>query len=303
MATATVSNNAGVNINYGSSNYLTAFPDMFNSGLLNVGYFNNSFTNASQYGLAANYELGTGGYTGGDALLAGGNLTYNTSTHVLSGQLDSLAFGDELNGVTISGLGTTSTAMSLGSTDFTLSNLGLNSANGDDVHGILYGIMNGDETGLLNYLATHSVTFNGGNGADSYQGGSQADTLNGGSGNDTLAGGGGADIINGGAGVDTLAGGDGSDTFVFSAAAHSSTSAFDTITGFNADGGDIIDVSALGLSGGFGGANTVDGLWTTLVSGVRWVYADTVGNDGAADAAIRLTGATGSFSAADFDFV
>lgn len=300
MATATVTSNAGVNINHGGSNYLTSFPDLFNSSTLNVGYFHTGYSNADQYGLAANWELGTLGYTGGAALLATGDLTYNTSTHVLSGELDSLSFGQELDGVTISGLGTTSSTMSLGSTDFTLSNLGLDSANGDDVHGILYGIMNGDETGLLNYLATHSVTFTGGSGADAYQGGSQADVLNGGGGADTLSGGGGADTINGGAGVDLLTGATGNDIFVFTSVSHSTFANYDTISDFGT-GTDKIDLTAItDFWAGFGGTTaTGEGYWYATSGGNTFVYGDTDGNTANIEFAIRLTG-THALTASDF---
>jgi len=310
MTTATVNSSSGVNVNTGSANYIADFPGLFSSSLFNYGYFNSSYTNASQYGVAANLEVGTGAYTGGDAMLAEGNLTYSTSTHVLSGELDTLYFGDELNGVTVSGTGTTSTAMSLGTTEFSLTGLDLDSSQGDDVHGILYGMMTGDETALLNFLATNAVTFNGGTGADSYQGGTQIDTLIGGAGADTLLGGGAADVISGGngadilrgeAGADSITSGAGNDTFLFAALSESTTSTFDTLTTFNAINADashdLIDVSALDLSAFTGSTATANSIWYSSSAGK--LYADTTG-DTTADFAVAITTLNGTFDASDF---
>ena len=56
-----------------------------------------------------------------------------------------------------------------------------------------------------------SVTFNGGDGADTITGGDGNDILNGGAGNDTITGGAGNDTVDGGDGNDTLTGGPGVD--------------------------------------------------------------------------------------------
>ena len=59
-------------------------------------------------------------------------------------------------------------------------------------------------------------TLNGGGGNDTLEGGNGADRLNGGGGNDTLEGGSGADVLDGGGGRDRLEGGTGNDTYVVS---------------------------------------------------------------------------------------
>jgi serralysin len=158
---------------------------------------------------------------------------------------------------------------------------------------VLYGLMNGEEAALETWLSNNAVTFNGSDSADAYQGGSQADTLNGAGGADTLAGGGGADVLTGGAG---------NDTFVFAAASDSTVSASDTITSFSASGPggvDVLDVSALGLSGGYSGSTAAaDSLWYDSTAGK--FYADTDG-DATADFAVTATVA-GTLSNANFDF-
>ncbi|WP_318530223.1 calcium-binding protein [Rhizobium sp. TRM95796] len=293
MATATVNTTSGVNLNYGASNYLDTVGDGFNPATGQYGYFNvassaGSYIGATEYVIATADNDADGVYDDGSAWIVNGNFNY--SRGALSGTVDQLSFGTGLNGVTAAGTGYTSTNASLASTDVTLSNLNMTGA---DVNTVLYGLMNGDESGLENWLSTHAVTFNGGAGADAYQGGSQADTLNGNGGNDTLAGGGGADALNGGSG---------NDTFVFAAVSDSSVSAFDTITSFSASGFggvDVLDVSALGLSGGYSGSTAAaDSLWYDGAAGK--FYADTDG-DAAADFAVAATG-VGALTSANFDF-
>ena len=70
-------------------------------------------------------------------------------------------------------------------------------------------------------------------------GGVNADTLLGAGGNDLLVGRGGADSLDGGTGQDTLTGGDGGDWFDSGGFGSGST---DTITDFQATGGDVVDL-------------------------------------------------------------
>jgi len=294
--TISVNSSAGVNVNYGASNYLDTVNDNFNSMTGQFGFFNNSFVNASQYGLATNDGADADTtIDDGNAFIAGGNMTYNLMTNTLSGSIDTLTFGDGLNGVTSVVPGTTSTSMSIGTGAFTISSLGITgTTQTDNTHNILYNLMNGNEGALETYLASQAVIFQGNNGNDAFQGGSQADQISGGGGDDILAGGGGAD---------SLSGGTGHDTFVFSAVSDSTTTTFDTIDTFNAGGlsSDIIDVSALGLTGGWAGSTaTARSIWYD--AGAGKFFADTTG-DTTADFAIKVNAVSGTLDASDFDFV
>jgi Ca2+-binding RTX toxin-like protein len=301
----TVGSSAGVNVNVGSNGYFSTLPAMFDLQSMNFGYFYNNMNSASQYGLAETKE--DTAFTGGAAMKATGNLSYSLSTHKVTGRVDTLAFGEELDGVT-AGYGTTSTKMTLGTTDLTFKNLGLDAADGDAVHEILYGLMTGDASDFLAYLKTQSVNFTGGAGADSYQGGGKADvlsglggkdTLIGGGGNDTLSGGAGADQLTGGAGKDslfgggggdTLTGGSGADSFVFKLKGDSHATAFDTITDFSGAGGDRINVSAMDADSSIAKNQSFDFIGAKAFSGdageLRYVnssggtdvYADTNGD-------------------------
>jgi Ca2+-binding RTX toxin-like protein len=114
---------------------------------------------------------------------------------------------------------------------------------------------------------------------DTLVGTAGADTLRGEAGRDTLVGGAGDDRLNGGPGGDTLTGGEGADTFVFTNVRDSArydqggANLRDTITDFNEQQNDLIDVSALGFTGlgnGYGGTLKVvlsaDGEKTALKS-------------------------------------
>ena len=141
---------------------------------------------------------------------------------------------------------------------------GANTLTGNDMANVLMG---GGANDILD----------GGMGADTLQGGAGADSLTGGNGADNLYGGDGADTINGGAGDDmivpglgdtataeTMSGGAGGDTFMFGAfgtdddgltdadppareTAGTGNEAFTaTISDFEEDGGDTLDISAWG---------------------------------------------------------
>lgn len=96
-------------------------------------------------------------------------------------------------------------------------------------------ISEGNIKGLMKFLNSDSIEFNGSSGKDAFTGFNKADTLHGEGGNDKLNGGKGNDLIYGDEGNDVLAGGKGSDTFVFEAG-----DGKDKITDFGA-GADVID--------------------------------------------------------------
>lgn len=86
-------------------------------------------------------------------------------------------------------------------------------------------------------------TVSAGAGNDSVLGGGGADSLVGAAGNDTLSGEDGNDTVSGGAGANRLTGGAGTDRFVIGT---DTVAASDTIVDFDAAGGEIIDLTALG---------------------------------------------------------
>lgn len=97
-------------------------------------------------------------------------------------------------------------------------------------------------------------TLIAGEGANTLSGGTGNDVLSAGNGNDNMQGGAGADsivanhgndTILGGAGADTIDGGGGADRFLFAALADAPVATPDRILGFDAGGGDRIDLSAI----------------------------------------------------------
>jgi serralysin len=320
---ATVNATSGINVNSGTGSYLNSLASLFDTSTGNFGYFYDNLNAAAAYGLALEEEGSI--YTGGAALLAKGLLRYDMTEHVVTGRLDSIAFGEELNGIT-GGFGTTTHKMSLGTTDVTFAGLGLDEADGDDVNGILYGLMTGDASDFLHYLATSSVQFGGGKGADTYIAGNKADTLNGNQGNDRLSGGSGSDTIlggtgndtlnggaladklTGGGGIDVLTGGKGNDQFIFAASSQSSLSRFDTISDFAK--GDHINLTSIDADATRARNQTFDFIGTAAFSGTAGelrfekvsggtdIFADTNG-DGTADFALHL-GASLKLVAGDF---
>lgn len=303
---ATVNSATGVNVNSGTDSYLKTLPEMFSTAEGNFGYFYDNLNAAKLYGVALEKEGSA--YTGGPALLARGLLRYDLTEHVVTGRLDSVALGEELNGV-MAGFGVTSTKMSLGTTDVTFAGLGLDAADGDDVNGILYGLMTGDASKFLKYLVTNAVSFTGGKGDDTYIAGSKDDVLNGGAGDDTLNGGRGQDLLTGAAGGDGLTGGAGNDHFIFLRKADSTGANPDVITDFGH--GDKVDLSAIDASskaaknqdfrfvGSADFSETAGELRFERSAGVTHVYGDTNGN-GMADFTLDLDA---SLKLAEGDFI
>ena len=148
--------------------------------------------------------------------------------------------------------------------------------------------------------------------ADTLTGSSSNDELRGGNGNDTIGGLGGNDRIVGGDGADVLTGGLGNDSFVFGSALNS----FDTITDFNANAADTIElddaVFTQLIAGALNGANFASNSGGNAVDGNDYVLFDTAtgrlyydadGNGAGAKvlfAQIELGGLTGTLDATDF---
>ncbi len=101
----------------------------------------------------------------------------------------------------------------------------------------------------------------GGLGNDDLGGGAGADLLKGGDGDDGLDGGAGVDLLRGGRGKDLLTGGGDADTFIFGALKHSPIKGGgkDTILDFDAEEGDLIDLSGLQKKVDFIGSDAFSG--------------------------------------------
>jgi hypothetical protein len=120
-----------------------------------------------------------------------------------------------------------------------------------------------------------------------------ADTLRGLAGDDRLVGGAGDDLLIGGTGRDSMEGGAGADRFVFAAGDLAALARPDTIRDFDVNGGDLIDLSALGAlsfigSDGFNGQGSGE-LRYQQQGRFTFVYGDLDG-DGRADFAVQLEG-------------
>ncbi|ODN70368.1 calcium-binding protein [Methylobrevis pamukkalensis] len=247
------------------------------------------------------------GDTSAQAVVANGDLSYNMTTHQLTGTIDEIEFGF--------GASEVSDDFQFAVTDIVIGNLGIT---GSDVSTVISGTMNGDPSALEAILAANAIQFNGsdkgdiftgsdfadtirGNhGSDVLYGGNGADRINGGkagdmlygeggndslvgdAGNDTLDGGRGLDRLNGGIGNDTLTGGSGSDTFVFDVA----NFGVDTITDFASN--DIIRfatslfddfASVLGATSTNGDGDAVISLGDNSITLIDVAKADLVADD------------------------
>lgn len=112
--------------NFGDANHTSGNVDDSNSG----GFYGGTQLSGTQYALSSPTNQTS-------AFIAGGSLTYDMSTHILSGSLDSLDFGDVLSG------GDTG-AYSLQDSQASFNGLGFASEGSDGVvHQAIYGLMTG----------------------------------------------------------------------------------------------------------------------------------------------------------------
>lgn len=149
-------------------------------------------------------------YTNDRLVLAeGDDLNYTFATHVLAGELDSLAFGSYGDNYSIGADGLLTGTVAV----LTVSGLDLSSAAGvkGDVHDVIYGLMGSNADPLLDIIDAEAQIVHGSSGGDKYVGTDFADKAYGYAGRDALAGGDGNDRIEGGAGNDVLEGDAGKD--------------------------------------------------------------------------------------------
>ncbi len=156
---------------------------------------------------------------------------------------------------------------------------------GDD---LIYGDHSISEVGEnpLTYNYDDPIVFTPGN--DTLSGGAGADLIYGNGGDDVINGDAGADTIVGGAGADFIDGGGGNDTFVYESASQSSSTSYDTLSGSNFKGHDVIDLttavtSYATLTGGTLDAATFDAdlgaaMSSILTAGRAVLYTATAGS-------------------------
>jgi serralysin len=145
----------------------------------------------------------TDGVTGGTSVIFNGKtwMSYDLSTHLISGKLDSIVFG-----------GDSAVANNVYSNNAEVTLSGFKNHNTTSGSGNIMGdVMGSDPSSLIQYLKTQSLKFVGSDGDDTLRGFSKADILKGGAGDDLLIGARGADRLMGGAGNDELRGGKGND--------------------------------------------------------------------------------------------
>lgn len=166
----------------------------------------------------------------------------------------------------------------------------INAGGGDDT---IYGDQAVREVGetLGNYEYDTDPAYVGN---DTLNGGAGDDLIYGNAANDTIDGGAGLDTVIGGAGADFIVGGGGADTFVYLDASESSSTMFDTLSGSNFNGQDLIDLptavtSYATLTGGALDAASFDSDLGAAMSSIL-----------SAGRAVLYTATTGSFAGQHF---
>lgn len=202
-----------------------------------------------------------GGGNGADSMFGGGG-----GDNVAGGSGNDTAYGGNGDD-TVKGEGDDDVIFGSGASDFVSGGDGNDQAGGGAGDDEVYAgggddtVFGGDGSDTT-YGGDGEDSVFGGAGNDTVGGGDGADTVNGGDGDDEVYGGAGGDIVNGGAGTDiiyaspgddTVNGGEGDD-IVYGGPGNDVivlglNHGADTIGGFDSNGDDTLDLSALGLSG------------------------------------------------------
>ncbi|MDF1635623.1 cadherin domain-containing protein, partial [Mycoplana sp. MJR14] len=172
--------------------------------------------NVSGEQIAFNYKEGTTA-TSDRVVLEGTDLAYDSFHsgsaygHGISGSLDSLTFGQWVNGVTSGTAGTGDAGLLTGLAEqLKISGFDLDVAVGTGhvtqlnmIYALYNAVQTGNAANIYSALSNYAQKFIGSAGDDTFTGSAYGDTIGGGDGADKLAGSGGNDTIDGGAGVDT----------------------------------------------------------------------------------------------------
>lgn len=195
-------------------------------------------------------------------VLDGNNISYNLSTHKVSGTLTGILLGTLGASYKAPDSFTQDAAGHIVKVSAPIQITGLSIA-GPDFHDLVSGLMNGGDSGepadptvLREALAAEAQILVGSTGSDTYTGTRFGDKATGHAGNDILSGAAGNDVIDGsagndrlagGAGADDLTGGTGIDVFVFAAVGDSTVALTgrDTIFDFAQGQRDRIDLSGI----------------------------------------------------------
>ncbi|WP_438755068.1 cadherin domain-containing protein [Pararhizobium sp. O133] len=236
--------------------------------------FYGSPQNVSGEQIAFNYKEG-GVATTDRVVLEGTDLAYDyihsgtANGHGISGSLQSLTFGQWVEGVTTgtAGIGDSGLLQGL-SEQLKISGFDLTAAVGTGhvaqlnlIYALYSAVQTGNATAIYAAMSNYAQNFTGSTGNDTFTGSAFADVINGGDGNDVLSGGEGDDTINGGDGSDTITGGAGDD--IIDGGAGTDTVVFDgtfggpsSNYGFTVNGDGSITVTDNRSTGGTG-ADTI----------------------------------------------
>lgn len=130
--------------------YLDSWSFNFNNsnhGSSNTGGFNSGGLSGEEYAIS--------GASNSYAFIAGSDTTdglvYDINSHVLSGELDSVQFGYDLTGPTGGSFNLDNWELDIEGLDAS------GSGAGNDVHDIVWGLMNGDTSELEDYIISESL--------------------------------------------------------------------------------------------------------------------------------------------------